>query len=313
MKHIYNHIYFMSTFRDPKIKLFNSSDITTIACEDYDFDIELVYLMGIEIEPDVDATNAVAEELRRQIEQYENRKTPNIEEVETINLGTSDNPREVKIGTYLDQHQRKELIELLKAYKDVFARSYLDMPGLNISIVEHQLPLDTTMQPIEQRLRRLKPEWSLKVKEEVMKQFNAGFLRVVTYPEWLANVVPVPKKDGKVRMCIDFRDLNKASPKDDFPLPHLDILVDNTAGHEMFSFMDGFSGYNQIRIAEEDQDKTAFITPWGVYCYIVMPFGLKNAGATYQKAMVTLFHDMIHKKMEVYVDDMIVKSRAEDS
>lgn len=112
-------------------------------------------------------------------------------------------------------------------------------------------------------------------------------------------------------MCIDFRDLNKASPKDFFPLRHLDILVDNTAGHEMFSFMDGFSGYNQIKIAPEDQDKTA-ITPWGFYCSQVMPFGLKNAGATYQKAMVTLFHDMMHKEMEVYVDDMIVKSRAQE-
>lgn len=174
----------------------------------------------------------------------------------------------------------------------------------------HALPLDWSIKPVKQKLRRLKPEWSLKVKEEVVKQFNV--LRVVTYPEWLANIVPVPKKDGKVRMCIDFRDLNKASPKDDFPLLHLDILVDNTAGHEMFSFMDGFSGYNQIKIAPEDQDKTAFITPWGVYCYQVMPFGLKNAGATYQKAMVTVFHDMMHKEMEVYVDDMIVKSRAQE-
>src|SRR5450432_950892 len=109
-------------------------------------------------------------------------------------------------------------------------------------------------------------------------------------------------------MCIDYRDLNKANPKDDFPLPHLDILVDNTVGYEMFSFMNGFSGYNQIRLVEEDQEKTAFISPWGVWCYVVMPFGLKNAGVTYQKAMVTLFHDMIHKEIEVYVDDMIVKS-----
>jgi hypothetical protein len=196
-------------------------------------------------------------------------------------MGTEDKPKEVKIGIKLDKQQRLEFIEILRAYQDVFAWSYEDMPGLDTSIVEHRLPTDPSMVPMKQKLRRLRPEWSLKVKEEVMKQFNAGFLRVVTYPEWLANIVPVPKKDGKVRMCIDFRDLNKASPKDDFPLPHLDILVDNTAGHEMFSFMDGFSGYNQIKMAEEDQDKTAFITPWGVYCYRVMPFGLRNAGATY--------------------------------
>jgi hypothetical protein len=110
-------------------------------------------------------------------------------------------------------------------------------------------------------------------------------------------------------MCIDYRNLNKASPKDDFPLPHIDLLIDNTAKHHMYSFMDGFSGYNQIKLAEEDMEKTAFITPWGVYCYRVMPFGLKNAGATYQRAMTTLFHDLMHKEVEVYVDDMIAKSK----
>ena len=96
------------------------------------------------------------------------------------------------------------------------------------------------------------------------------------YPEWLANVVPVPKKDGKVRMCVDFQDLNKASPKDDFLLPHIDVLVDNTAEHVLLSFMDGFSGYNQIKMAPEDMEKTSFITPWVTYCYKVMHFGLTN-------------------------------------
>ncbi|MCQ7416345.1 reverse transcriptase domain-containing protein, partial [Salmonella enterica] len=115
-----------------------------------------------------------------------------------------------------------------------------------------------------------------------------------------------------VRMCVDYRDLNKASPKDNFPLPHIDVLVDNTAGFSTFSFMDGFSGYNQIKMAPEDQEKTTFITLWGTFCYKVMPFGLKNVGATYQRAMVTLFHDLMHKEIEVYVDDMIAKSKEEE-
>ena len=132
---------------------------------------------------------------------------------------------------------------------------------------------------------------------------------MVQYLERLANVVPVSKKDGKVRVCVDFRNLNKANPKDDFPLPHIDMLVDSTVGHSMFSFMDGFSGYNQIMMASGDREKTSFITKWGTYCYGVMPFGLKNAGATYQRASTTLFHDMIHWDVKVYVDDMIVKSR----
>ena len=103
--------------------------------------------------------------------------------------------------------------------------------------------------------------------------------------------------------------MNKASPKDDFPLPHIDMLVDSTAGHSMLSFMDGFSGYNKILMAPKDMEKTSFITEWGTYCYRVIPFGLKNVGATYQRAATTLFHDMMHRDVEVYVDDMIIKSR----
>ena len=132
---------------------------------------------------------------------------------------------------------------------------------------------------------------------------------MVEYPEWLTNVVPVPKKDGKIRVCVDFCDLNKANPKDDFPLPHIDMLVESTTGHSMLSFMDGFSRYNQIMMALEDMEKTSFMTEWGTYCYRVMLFGLKNAGATYQRAITTLFHDMMHRDVEVYVDDMIVKSQ----
>jgi len=125
----------------------------------------------------------------------------------------------------------------------------------------------------------------------------------------VSNIVVVPKKEVKIRVCMDFRNLNKASPKDDFPLPHIDILVDNVARSSTYSFMDGFSGYNQIKMALEDKAKTTFITPWGTYCYKVIPFDLKNAGATYPRAMVTLFHDMMHKEIEVYVDDMIAKSK----
>jgi hypothetical protein len=153
---------------------------------------------------------------------------------------------------------------------------------------------------------------ALKIREEVKRQFEIGFLAVAKYPQWVANIVPVPKKDGKVRMCVDYRDLNKASPKDDFPLPHIDTLVDNTASFVVFSFMDGFSGYNQIKMALDDMEKTTFITPCGTFCYKVMPFGLRNAGATYQRVIVTLFHDMMHKEIEVYVDDMIAKSHNEE-
>ena len=255
----------------------------------------------------------ISDELSTLIDKHENPIMSTPEETEEINLGIDGESKCVHIGTNLSPEMRSEFISFLRSYVDIFAWSYTDMPGLDKNVVVHRLPLKQEAKPVKQKLRRLKPEWILKIKEEVVKQYNAGFLQVSPYPEWLANIVPVPKKDGRVRMCIDYRNLNKASPKDDFPLPHIDLLVDSTAGHEMMSFMDGFSGYNQIHMAEEDMEKTSFITPWGVFCYRVMPFGLKNAGATYQRAMTALFHDMMHKEIEVYVDDMIVKSQKADS
>ncbi|WRX11667.1 G-patch domain - like 1 [Theobroma cacao] len=247
--------------------------------------------------------------LLRLVEQEGRQIVPYQETLETINLGNEENKKEVRIGMTLVSMEKEKLRKLLHEYVDVFAWSYQDMTRLNTDIIAHKLPLKPECKPIKQKLRRMKPEMMLKIKEEVKKQFDAGFLEVVKYPEWVANIVPVPKKDGKVRMCVDYRDLNRAISKDNFPLPHIDTLVDNTAHHSMFSFMDGFSGYNQTKMAPEDREKTTFITMWGTFCYKVMPFGLKNAGVTYQRAMVTLFHDMMHREVEVYVDDMIVKAR----
>ena len=155
------------------------------------------------------------------------------------------------------------------------------MSGLDRDIAEHHIRTYLESKPIKQKLRKLRPEWTEKIREEIAKQIQANFLEVVDYPQWLANIVPVPKKDGKVQMCVDFRDLNKACPKDNFSLPHIDVIVDNAASSAMYSFMDGFSGYNQIMMAVMDKIKTAFITEWGIYCYKMMPFGLKNVGETY--------------------------------
>jgi len=127
----------------------------------------------------------------------------------------------------------------------------------------------------------MRTEWLLKIKEGVTKQLKVRFIKPVHQAGCIANVVPIHKKDGEVRMCVNFRDLKKAYPKDDFPLPHTDVLVENTAGSALMFFMDSFSGYNQIKMAPRDMTKTTFTIEWGIYCYIVMPFGLKNAGATY--------------------------------
>ena len=148
--------------------------------------------------------------------------------------------------------------------------------------------------------------------DEVNKLLAANFIREVHYPEWLANMVMVKKANGKWRMCVDFTDLNQACPKDSFPLPRIDQLVDSTAGHKLLTFMDAFSGYNQIQMAEEDQEKTAFITSQRLYCYKVMPFGFKNAEATYQRLVNQMFKKQIGKNVEVYVNDMLVKSKEEE-
>ena len=137
------------------------------------------------------------------------------------------------------------------------------MPGLDTDIVVHRLPLREKCASVKQKLRRVKPEMLMKIKKEVKNQLDAGFLKVSKYPQWVANIVPIPKKNDKVRMCVDYQDLNRAIPKDNFPLSHIDTLVDNTAKHSLFSFMDRFSGYNQIRMAPEDMEKTTVDAPFG--------------------------------------------------
>ena len=146
------------------------------------------------------------------------------------------------------------------------------------------------------------------INEEVGKLLQADAIREVEYPEWLANAVLVKKENNKWRLCIDFIDINRACPKDSFPLPRIDLIVDATSGHELLSFMDAFSGYNQISMDLNDQEKTSFVTGQGTYCCRVMPFGLKNAGATYQRLVNRMFHKQIGASMEVYIDDMLVKS-----
>ena len=150
------------------------------------------------------------------------------------------------------------------------------------------------------------------IAEEVRKLLEAGFIQEVYYPDWLVNVVMVKKPNGKWRMCVDFMDLNRACPKDSYPLPRIDTLVDTTARHELLSFMDAFSGYNQIKMKEENQEKTSFVTSQGLFCYKVMSFGLKNIGATYQRLMNKMFAHQLRKNVQVYVNDKLVKSVRED-
>ena len=143
---------------------------------------------------------------------------------------------------------------------------------------------------------------------EVKKLIGSGFIREKQHSDWVSNIVPIPKKNGKIQICIDFHDLNAAYPKDEFPLPIMDVMIDNMCDLEGMSFKDSFSGYNQIKMYLEDEKHTFFRTPPGVYCYTMMPFELKNARATYQRAMNTIFHEHIYKTVECYVNDIATKS-----
>jgi hypothetical protein len=189
----------------------------------------------------------------------------------------------------------------------VFAWSHEDMPGIDPSVIVHKLNVELRHRPVKQRRRTFATERNQAIVEEVEKLLEAGFIREVDYPEWLANVMLVKKSNGKWRMCVDFTGLNKACPKESFPLPRINLSVDSMSGHELLSFMDAFSGYNQIYMEEANQEKTAFVTDRGLYYYKMMPFGLKNAGATYQRLVNRMFQSQIGRNVEVYVDVMLVK------
>ncbi|KAB2604032.1 hypothetical protein D8674_042381 [Pyrus ussuriensis x Pyrus communis] len=174
--------------------------------------------------------------------------------LEEVNVGTADDPRILFISALLPPATKVELHKLLREFKDCFAWSYHEMPGLDRNLVEHELRIKDGCKPFRQPPRRFSTEVQLGIKEELVRLLKAGFIRTARYVEWLANIVPVLKKNGALRICIDFRNLNLATPKDEYTMPISDLLIDAAANHELLSFMDGHAGYNQIFIAEADNN-----------------------------------------------------------
>jgi hypothetical protein len=205
------------------------------------------------------------------------------------------------------------LIDFLRANADIFAWSPSDMPGIPREVAEHSLDILPHSRTVQQWLRRFDEERRRAIGVELRKLLEAGFIKEVFHPTWLANPVLVKKKNGKWRMCVDYTSLNKACPKVPFPLPRIDQIVDSTAGCELLCFLDTYSGYHQIKMKESDQLTTSFITPFGMYCYVTMSFGLRNAGATYQRCMQHVFGDHIGRTVEAYVDDIVIKTRKADN
>jgi hypothetical protein len=153
-----------------------------------------------------------------------------------------------RIGTSMTKEIRDLIVSFLRKNADVFAWSHDDMPSISTNVITHKLNVNPSTTPVKQKRRVFAPERNAAVVEEVDKLLKAGFIREVYYLEWLANVVMVKKSTGKWRICVDFTDLNKACPKDSYPLPRIDQRVDSTAGHKLLSFMDAFFGYNQIHV-----------------------------------------------------------------
>jgi hypothetical protein len=204
------------------------------------------------------------------------------------------------------------LVNFLRANTDIFAWSPSDMPGIPREVAEHSLDIQPHSRAVQQWLRRFDEERCRAIGVELRKLLEAGFIKEVFHPTWLANPVLVKKKNGKWWMCVDYTSLNKACPKVPFPLPRIDQIVDSTAGCDLLCFFDAYSGYHQIKMKESDQLATSFITSFGMFCYVTMPFGLRNAGATYQRCMQHVFEDHIGWTVEAYVDDIVVKTRKVD-
>jgi hypothetical protein len=196
----------------------------------------------------------------------------------------------------------------------MFAWCPADMPGIPRELADHELKIFPNAKPIKQSMRRYNPEKAWSMGEEINHLLEAKFIREIKEATWLSPPVMVENKDTKIyRICIDFTALNKHCQKDYFPLPQIDQIIDSTAGCESLSFLDAYSGYNQIRLKVEDEDKTAFIAPHGVDCYMTMPFGLKNVGATYQWCMQACLKEQIGRNIEVYVNDIVIKTAKADN
>ncbi|GKB13474.1 reverse transcriptase domain-containing protein, partial [Tanacetum coccineum] len=237
---------------------------------------------------------------------------PIIEERIKVAINPEYPEQTVMIGSTLTEEGRNKLCELLQRNLDIFAWKPADMTGVPRHIAEHRLNVREGCSPVRQKKRGQAADRNQAIQEEVGKLVEAGIMKEVHYHDWLSNPVMVKKHDDSWRMCVDFKDLNKACPKDGYPLPEIDWKVESLCGFPFKCFLDAYKGYHQIQMAKEDEEKTAFITSQGIFCYTKMPFGLRNVGATYQRLVDKAFHKQVGRNVEVYVDDLVIRIRTEE-
>nr|GEV64224.1 reverse transcriptase domain-containing protein [Tanacetum cinerariifolium] len=230
----------------------------------------------------------------------------------------------VIISSQLFKEKKNKLISVLKKYKQDFAWKTIDIPGICPAFCKHKIQLLDDKKPVVQKQRRLNPNMQEVVKKEIMKLLDSGIIYPIADSPWVSPIHYVPKKSGITvvtnennelvptrtvtgwRVCIDYRKLNEATAKEHFPFLFMEQMLERLAGNKHFCFLDGFSGYFQIPINPNDQEKTTFTCPFGRYAYRQMPFGLCNAPATSQRCMLAIFHNMIEESVEVFMDDFFV-------
>ncbi|GJV85718.1 reverse transcriptase domain-containing protein [Tanacetum coccineum] len=235
-----------------------------------------------------------------------------------------DNKLPIIIAKDLSVEEKAALIKVLKSHKRAIAWKLSDIKGINPEFYTHKILMEEDYKPTVQHQRRVNPKIHDVIKKEVEKLLDAGLIYPISDSPWVSPVHCVPKKGGFTvvendeneliptrlvtgwRVCIDYQKLNEATRKDHFPLPFMDQMLERLAGNEYYCFLDGFSGYFQIPIDPHDQEKTTFTCPYGTFAYRRMPFGLCNAPGTFQRCMMAIFHDMIEKTMEVFMDDFSV-------
>ena len=230
----------------------------------------------------------------------------------------------VVISSTLSEKQESELLGVLRKHSSALGWTITDIKGISPSICMHKILMEEDHKPSIESQRRLNPNLKEVVRKEVLKLLDAGIIYPISDSNWVSPVQVVPKKGGITvvknenneliptrlvtgwRVCIDYRRLNKATRKDHFPLPFIDQMIERLAGHAYYCFLDGYSGYNQIAIMPEDQEKTTFTCPYGTFAYRRMPFGLCNAPATFQRCMMAIFSDMVEDIIEIFMDDFFV-------
>jgi len=232
-------------------------------------------------------------------------------DIEDCNIGTEENPKMIKLSKTLPPDQKLKYVELFKEFQDAFAWRYEDLKSYDTSVIQHTIPLKENQNPFKQKLRRVNPVLLPLIEKEVKRMYEAGIIAPIRFSEWVSNLVPTRKKTREIRLCVDLRNENKVSLKDHYPLRKMDHILQKVVGASRISLLDGFLGFNQILVHPDGQEMNAFTIPWGTFKYVKIPFGLKNAGATFQWAMDIAFAKEIHDFLFIYLDDLTVFSKSD--